>query len=67
MSIDNTLESKDNIIKKKRIRLVLNKSDDFQDVRCTCGALLFRELKKSMASDRLIEIKCRKCGDIYRS
>lgn len=67
MSVDITSDSNDNIIKKKRIRLVLNKSDDFHDVRCSCGALLFKELKKSATADRVIEIKCRKCGTLYRN
>ncbi len=67
MPVDITNESSDNIITKKRIKLVLRKGDDFQDVRCECGSLLFRELKKSTGSDRLVEIKCRKCGKIHRS
>jgi len=63
MSVDNTITNNDNItIKKKKIRLVLNKADDFQDVRCPCGCLLFKELKKSSGAKRVVEIKCRKCG-----
>lgn len=50
---------------QKRYRLVLSKNAEFQDVRCShCGALLFRELRKSEDPDRLIEIKCRRCGSM---
>jgi len=69
MAVDIPSEPSDNInTLKKRIKLVLRKSDDFQDVRCDCGSLLFRELKKSSGpSERLVEIKCRRCGKLNRS
>ena len=66
MSVDNTSENKDTVIVKRKVKLVLSKSDDFQDVRCDCGALLFRELKKSDTDARTVEIKCRRCGKISR-
>lgn len=50
---------------KKRFRLVMSKAENFEDVRCPdCGALLYRELKKSASSDRTIQIKCRRCGEV---
>lgn len=64
--VDNSSNNNDNKLIKKKIRLVLNKNDDFKDVRCDCGALLFKELKKSIEKSRVIEIKCRKCGKINR-
>lgn len=64
--VDNSSNNNDNKLIKKKIRLVLNKNDDFKDVRCGCGALLFKELKKSVEKSRVIEIKCRKCGKINR-
>jgi hypothetical protein len=37
-----------------------------EDITCPdCGALLYRVLFKSSGS--VIEIKCRKCGTVYRS
>jgi hypothetical protein len=67
MSVDIPSEKPDNINVRRRIKLVLRKSDDFQDVRCECGALLFRELKKSAGDARVVEIKCRRCGKLHRS
>lgn len=47
-----------------RIRLVVGKETDFEQVRCSdCAALLFRRLKKSKERGA-IEIKCRRCGRI---
>lgn len=46
-----------------RHRLVMRKPA-FQEIRCECGALLFREVRKSDSTDRVIEIKCRKCGAV---
>jgi len=67
MSVDNSSDKIDNKIVKRKVKLVLSKSDDFKDVRCECGALLFRELKKSVGTDRVVEIKCRRCGKMHRS
>ena len=67
MTVDNTPENSDNKIRKRRLRLVLNKPDDFHDVRCECGALLYRELNKSVSDGRIIEIKCRRCGRLHCS
>lgn len=64
-TIDISPNNSNNIIKRK-FKLVVSKSSDFQDVRCECGALLFKELKKSIDKSRVIEIKCRKCGKINR-
>lgn len=66
MMFDSRSEHTDNENRPhKKYRLVLSKTAEFNDVRCShCGALLFRELKKSEETDRLIEIKCRRCGSM---
>ena len=43
-----------------KVKFVVKK--DFQEVRCECGALLYKCLNKSVNLG--IEIKCRKCGKI---
>ena len=63
--VDNKAESPYNEGKRKRkMKLVVAKSDAFEEVRCKyCGALLFKSLKKSGTSGT-VEIKCRRCGKI---
>jgi len=51
-----------------KIKLMLGPSEDFRDVRCDgCGALLYRELIKSESVNRVIEIKCKRCGKVQIS
>jgi len=62
--LDSQIESSHND-SRKRIRLVISKSSDFRDVRCeSCDALLYRELIKSGPVNRIVEIKCRRCGAV---
>ncbi len=61
--VDGSGESGHNNARRKK-RLVIRKPV-FGDVRCSCGALLYREMRKSDdAIERVIEIKCRKCGTV---
>ena len=51
----------------KKLKLVLKGiSEGFEDVRCRgCGTLLYRikgRLQKSQ--DTVVEVKCRKCGNL---
>ncbi len=50
----------------KEKKFVVVCSDSFEDVRCVCGALLFKALKKSKDSPDTVEMKCRKCNRIKR-
>ncbi len=37
----------------------------FGDIRCRhCNALLYREMRKSESTDRIVEIKCWRCNTI---
>jgi ribosomal protein S27E len=46
----------------KAVKLVVGHTDEFKAVRCnSCNALLYRVLNKSAA---VIEIKCRRCGNV---
>ena len=60
--LDTGMESGDNDHRKK-VRLVVGKSDQSKKVRCKkCGRLLYKQLVKSPVTG--IEIKCGKCGAI---
>ena len=59
--VDMSVNVSDTKDSNKRMRLVLGKSDAFTEIRCECGALLYRELIKSKKVEKTIEIKCRRC------
>lgn len=46
-------------------KVVVVCSDSFEQVRCDkCSTLLFKALKKSKDEVPVLEIKCRKCGQV---
>ena len=65
VTLDTQTENCQNDTRGAKVRLFVGKSHDFRDVRCEeCGRLLYRELLKSGPVNRVIEIKCRKCGHL---